>query len=358
MSSFFSQLSYSFGNEDWATEQQALQIKPRDTVLVITASGDRPLNLLTNDCKEVISIDANQQQNNLLELKVVAMQNLSFDKYLAFLGADPSDSRAETFKSLSSKMNPEAIKFWSKNHKLVSKGVLYQGSVERLTYHASKLIRLFRAKKIEQLFAFDNIEEQRKFVRDQWDTSAWKKFVEFMLNPIVNKFLIDDPGLQTYLGPQKPGIYIYQKMQNSLENHLAKQNTIMSFILLGKVNKEAFAPYLTKEGTSEIKKRLDKLTIKTGNVIDYLEAKKNPSIDCFSMSDIASYMSKEDFRRLLKGIIKKAKPGARFCLRQFLSYLEIPKDLERYFKRDYELEQRLEKEDRCFVYRFFSGTVV
>ena len=49
MTFFFSRLSYSFGNEDWRTEKRALGIRPHDQVLCITASGDRPLNLLARD---------------------------------------------------------------------------------------------------------------------------------------------------------------------------------------------------------------------------------------------------------------------------------------------------------------------
>ncbi len=67
MANFFERLSYSFGNEDWLTEQRALQISPNDSVICITASGDRPLNLLTSDCKEILAIDANPIQNHLLQ---------------------------------------------------------------------------------------------------------------------------------------------------------------------------------------------------------------------------------------------------------------------------------------------------
>lgn len=358
MSNFFSQLSYSYGNEDWITEQQALQIKPSDTVLCITASGDRPLNLLVNDCKEMVSIDANKQQNHLLKLKMAAMQHLSYEEYLAFLGAERSKKRLAALKSFSTNMDEEASQFWAENDRMIAKGVLYQGAVERITRYASRVLRCFRGKKIAKLFKIDDIEEQRRFVKEHWNTRAWKKFVELFCHPRITKLLIDDPGFQEYLGPVQPGVYFYQRMEASLETCLAKQNPIISFILKGKVGKEAFSPYLTQNGTKEIKKRLNRLTIKTQNVIDYLEKTHEPTFDCFSLSDIASYMSKEDFERLLRGIIKTAKPGARFCLRQFLSYLEIPADLQHHFQRDRDLEQRLEKEDKCFVYRFFTGTIM
>ncbi|HKZ00179.1 MAG TPA: DUF3419 family protein, partial [Rhabdochlamydiaceae bacterium] len=68
MANFYSRLSYSFGNEDWITELEALRIKPGDRVVCITASGDRPLHLLLADLGELVSVDANPFQNHLFEL--------------------------------------------------------------------------------------------------------------------------------------------------------------------------------------------------------------------------------------------------------------------------------------------------
>src|SRR5262245_40473083 len=100
MSNFFKRLSYSFGNEDWITEKEALKIQPQNRVLCITASGDRPLHLLLNECQEIVSLDANSTQNYLLDLKMQAIQHLDFEEYLAFLGVTPCSSRKETYKKL------------------------------------------------------------------------------------------------------------------------------------------------------------------------------------------------------------------------------------------------------------------
>src|SRR3989337_2234761 len=43
---FFKTLNYASVNEDWRTEAEALRPGPEDTVLCVTGSGDRPLDLL------------------------------------------------------------------------------------------------------------------------------------------------------------------------------------------------------------------------------------------------------------------------------------------------------------------------
>lgn len=357
MKSFFSLLRYSFGNEDWRTEEEALDIQPQDQVLCITASGDRPLNLLTRECQKIVCIDANSVQNHLLQLKVAALNALDYQTYLSFLGAIPGKGRKQTLQLLLPYMDSKAARFWIKHEKMVVKGVLYQGSVERLTSIAARMFSLVRGKKIKRLFGMNNIEEQRKFLREEWDSYFLRKFFNVILNTFLSRMIIEDPGLINYGCDIKPGNYIYDRIHTSLDRELAKKNPLLSLLLRGKVSQEAFSPYLTEMGTQAIKPRLSALEIHTADIIDYLESIAEPTFDVFSLSDVASYMSYPNFIRLLKGVIKTAKPGARFCLRQFLSSYEIPANLQSYFMRDKSLEKRLERLDNCFVYRFMTGTI-
>lgn len=357
MKNFFSLLRYSFGNEDWRTEEEALDIQPQDQVLCITASGDRPLNLLIRECQKIVCIDANPVQNHLLQLKAAAMQALDYEDYLAFLGAKPCKNRRQILQYLLPLMDPRTAYFWDKRRKMIAKGVLYQGAVERLTSIVSKVFALTRGKKVQRLFAMNNIEEQRKFLREEWDSRFLRKCFNLILNTFLSRMIIEDPGLTNFSGEIKPGNYIYDRINASLERELAKKNPLLSLLLKGKVSQEAFSPYLTEEGVQAIKSRLSVLEIRTVNILNYLESLSEPKFDVFSLSDVASYLSYPDFIRLLKGIIKTAKPGARFCLRQFLSSYEIPQNLQSYFVRDKSLEKRLERLDNCFVYRFMVGTI-
>lgn len=358
MTSFFSLLRYSYGNEDWKTEEIALNIQPEDKVLCITASGDRPLNLLARECKSIVCIDANQVQNFLLQLKIIAMENLEYEEYLSFLGATPSNKRKETLRYLLTKMDPNAASFWRKNEKMVIKGILYQGSVERLTFYAAKALSLARGKKVERLFTIHDLEEQKQFVRQEWDSYFWRQFFNVCLNPIFSRFIIKDPGLANIGTNINPGKYIYERIHSSLDRELANKNPLLSLLMRGYVTSEAYSPYLTREGTQVIKKRLSSLEIQTRDIIDYLDSLPGPTFDVFSLSDVVSYLNYPDFIRLLKNLIRTAKPGARFCLRQFLSSYEIPTNLQPFFKRDHALEKKLEEEDNCFVYRFSVGSIV
>jgi len=357
MADFYNRLSYSFGNEDWLTEQQALQLTPNDSVICITASGDRPLNLLTTDCKEILSIDANPIQNHLLELKSAAIKELDYDDYLAFLGLLDHPNRIELFQKLT--LPQEAKAYWNRQRGLIAKGIIYQGTIERLLFWLSKAIRTLRGSKAEELLAFDDLEQQRQFVNTQWETAKWKKSLELALNPFLTRLFVKDPGLYLSLDSSiSPGLYVQQRLNAYLNEHLAKKSHLLSLLLMGKVDKAAFSPHLLERGVNRIRARIHRLESKTANFIDYLESIDEERFDRFSVSDVASYLTASDFERFVKAIFKTAKPGARFCMRQFMSAHHFPKELAPYFKRDHHLEEELEKQDSCFVYRFITGEIV
>lgn len=358
MSVFFKRLNYSFGNEDWCTESKALKIKPHDRVVCITASGDRPLNLLMSECKEMVAVDLNQHQNQLLKLKAAAMYHLDFKDYLAFLENKKHLNCKKTLQGLSHLLSQDTVRYWNDHQKDLHKGILYQGAIEKWTKSISFFTKVFRKEKQKRLFAFDDIEQQKLFVQQEWDSPRWKKAFGIVLNPYITRYLFKDPGLHEFLDNSlHVGDYIYNRMNKSLEKSLAKENLLISLILLGKVLPAGYPPYLTEQGTHSIRKRLSKLSVVTANVIDYLESVPSSSIDAFSLSDIASYMDGKNFERLTHAISRAATPNARFCIRQFLSNHKIPTPLQSIFKRNHALEQELEHEDRCFVYRFLTGSI-
>lgn len=356
---FYSRLSYSIGNEDWTTERAALRIKPSDRILAITASGDRPLNLLSSECAQLVAIDANPFQNALCDLKRVALAELDYDHYLAFIGVRPSSHRLETYKNLENKLESASAACWKKYQGKIEKGILYEGSLERFLNMSSFFVRSILGAKVDRLFSTSTIEEQQVFIENTWNEKAWKRALGLVVNPIFTRFFFKDPGLYTYGGSSlKLSHYIHDRLLHGLKQFPIKENILISLICYGKVFEEGFSPYLTYEGTTLIKKRCEKLTLKTQNATAFLESVEEESFDCFSLSDIASYMKKEAFHRLCYALFKAARPGARFCIRQLLTTYTLPEELTPYLQRDEELEAKLEREDRCCVYRFLVGRVI
>lgn len=358
MARFYSRLSYSLGNEDCRTEHEALKIRPGDRVVCITASGDRPLHLLLADASEVVSIDPNQHQNHLLELKKAALKHLPYDQYIAFLGITPMDERLEVWDKIRESIPESSRAFWDRQSKSIDNGILYQGYVEKWCRRLSKVIGIMRGKKVKKLFQFRHLEEQQEFLANEWETKGLKLFFKCVLHPSITRLFIRDPGLYKHLGEGiDPSEYIYRRFHNYLNKHLAKDSPLASLVLLGEITNDNIPPYLSRLGAALIRSRVDRITHVNHDVATYLKNQPDASIDAFSLSGIASYIDKAAFKDLLKEVIRTAKPGARFCMRQFMSLQEIPEALAVSMQRDEDLEKRLEDEDRCFVYRFYAGSI-
>ncbi len=355
---FFSRLSYSFGNEDPQVERRALAIKSNDRTLCITASGDRPLHLLLDDCAEVVAIDLNETQNHLLALKAKAMEHLDYEQYVSFLGGSEDSQRLAKFQMLSPHLSESERMYWNDHKKLINKGVLYQGALEKMCSRISSILRVLRGKKVKKLFEIDDLEEQRHFVKNHWNSFFWRKSFDILFNSPFMRLVLKDPGIFAHLGEAvSPGKYLFQRFSNCLNKSLARENPLISMVLTGQVHPKAYPPYLTETGVETIKSRLHRLSWQTENVITFLEKSPDCHFDCFSLSDIASYMDKTNFQRLISAIYRTAKPGARFSMRQFMSDHSIQEPLVNSFVRDSKLEAGLEADELCFVYRFMAGVI-
>jgi S-adenosylmethionine-diacylglycerol 3-amino-3-carboxypropyl transferase len=220
------------------------------------------------------------------------------------------------------------------------------------------IIGKMRKKKMKQLFSFEDIEEQKKFIVEEWDNAIWKGAFAFALHPWITRLFLKDPGLYAHLGENiRPASYVRERINQGLGRHLAKDALLVNLVFKGKVPENALPPYLQPEGSSLIKQRIGRLKTQTQDVLTYLESMPDESFDAFSLSDVASYLSGKEFSRLTQAILRTARPGARFCVRQFMSNHQIPAELTNHFKRDESLEKKLEAEDNCFVYRFTVGEI-
>jgi S-adenosylmethionine-diacylglycerol 3-amino-3-carboxypropyl transferase len=335
-------MRYSLGNEDCRTEHEALRIRPGDKVVCVTASGDRPLHLLLADASEIACIDPNPAHNHLLVLKKAALKELSYEQYLAFLGLCPADNRRELWLRLRPSLTDSAKKFWDRRFRLIEKGVLYQGAIEKWCRRIAKVFKIVRKEKVSKLFSFCDLDKQREFL-EEWDAN-WVKHA----CSIVTKMLI--PGNSSH-------DYLHVRIQDYLRRHLAKDSPLLSLALRGEISKENLPPYLSRLGAALIRSRLDRISHEDIDILSYLKGQPACSIDVFSLSDVASYVDEKKFAEIVAEMVRTAKQGARFCIRQLLSEHRIPEVLKFSIRRDSHLEKKLEQEDRTFVYRFTTGVI-
>jgi S-adenosylmethionine-diacylglycerol 3-amino-3-carboxypropyl transferase len=101
---------------------------------------------------------------------------------------------------------------------------------------------------------------------------------------------------------------------------------------------------------------LDRVEIVTGSIHQSLEAYRGP-YSAYSLSDVGSYLSDDEYGRLWHAIIETAQPGARVCERQFLVKRPVPTEVVHRIRLDLEMERALEESDDSLFYTFVVAHV-
>lgn len=358
VSSFFATLNYSSCNEDWRTERRALQIGRGARVVCVTGSGDRPLHLLLDDPDSVVAVDANAAQGHLLKLKTAAMTSFPYRDYVGFLGLNPHDQREWMFDELAPRLDPDTRGYWHTERAAIRSGLLYAGRWERYYRRIARLSQSMRGKAIAQLFEFSDLDAQRAFVRDVWDRAWWRRVFDLLCSRLFSRLFLRDPAFYANVDPKmRIGEYIYDGMRASLGRFLARENFMLSLVFRGTLPADDLPPYLAGASFEPIRSRIGRIAVGTADIIDFLESAPLAAFTHFSLSDVPSYLDDVTFARLLRAVLHSAAPGARVCIREFLSRHPIPADIAPQLVRDTELEEELRRDDRAFAYRFIVGTV-
>lgn len=356
---FFASLNYSSVNEDWRTEAAALSVTGRDSVLCVTGSGARPLDLLALGPRRVVAIDAGPAQSALLELKAAALRALPFEAYARFLGLAAASRRERLglLDAVEPSLRAATAAFWRERRGVVARGVLWAGRWERYFRRVARLSRLLRPRRTARLFAFTDLEEQRRFVRARWDGKLALALARLALSPPAVAAFLRDPAFRARPGTSA-GALVHERMTAHLTRVLARESFMASLVLRGTLPAADLPPHLTPEGAARIRARLDRLETVTADAVDWLASpSRSGRFDAFSLSDLPSYLSPERFERLIEAIVSRAAPAARFCIRLFLVRPELAPGSLAGLRRDEALERQLAEEDHAFVYDFLAGRV-
>jgi len=345
-------LNYTSCNEDSMTEIRALDIAVTDTVLCITGSGGRVLNLLTQNPKKIVAIDFNPIQNWLLELKMAAIKNLNYDQYANFLGLRKCGERMRLFEAVKHDLSQSCRDYWEVNHRMISRGIIYQGRYEKQCKYISTILKETNEDQISEMFKFNDLEKQKDFYEKEWDFSVLKNNSDFQFSkdfdPVLSLQLDYDYEVDNFIG----------MLDKSFKTHLLKDNYLLSLFIDGNYQRTANLPLcLQEEHFNTIKLNIDHIEIVTGDMITYLQ-RCEECFDKFSLSDVQSYLSEEAFHQLYQAVINVATHNSIICARSFIFNRTIPTEFKNIIKRDFELERTLQNEDLAsFLYRIIVASI-
>jgi S-adenosylmethionine-diacylglycerol 3-amino-3-carboxypropyl transferase len=352
-------ISYSSCNEDSACELRALRPGPGQRLFCVTAGGGRVLDLVAEGPDEVWAVDLNPSQNHLLELKIAGILELCYPEYLEFLGVRPNSERLATYARLRHRLTPEAQEYFDDRQRMLKAGVIYQGLLERFLAHVIvPVVRTLRPFWVRRLMAATTIEEQRRLVREP-GTRLWRALVGTLCRRRFLDWFSGEAGFWRYI-PAEIALHtrIVENIFGYLENHLARDNHLVSLIFCGRyINEKALPPYLRPETFARLRAALahTRMRLVTGTVGDVLHQAPSGFFDGFALSDIGSYLDDVSFCGLFEQVMRTGRKGARLCSRGILYHRELPVECARRVRRERELEREFARDDASMVHDFLVG---
>lgn len=254
-------------------------------ILSIASAIDNSLIFLTRDNTFVTAIDYNDAQLFLSKLKIAAFKHLSYEEVLSFFGI--KKRQKEIFLKIEQYLDKDVYDFFKKYEtEIFQKGLINLGKFEGYFKIVKKYLFLtIGKKKVEKLFSFDTIEEQRIYYQ-----SFDNFFYRFLFKVLSSKkFLMKGRDSYKFSFVSKDAYGILKKnFDDGFNNSLLKNNPYMQYVFLNKFL--TLPPYLKKENFEKIKSNIANIDIMKGNIFTFQTKKQ---FDFLNMSDVFEYSSEE-----------------------------------------------------------------
>jgi S-adenosylmethionine-diacylglycerol 3-amino-3-carboxypropyl transferase len=350
----FKDVLYANCWEDPRLDRAALGIGQDDVVLSITSGGCNLLAFLLDDPRKVIALDVNPHQGYLLELKMAAIRRLSYDRVLEFFGVRPCSTRAACYRQrLRPCLSGDAARFWDGHTRKIARGIIHAGRYERyMRLLRRTLVAGFGKRRlIMRMFEADGPAARERLFREKWQGVWWSLLTGVMLSRGLNSLLFDKAFFAYLDRDFSFGRHFAAKAERALVRLPMKENTFLSYILLGRFYDEAHLPvYLRRESFPVIRDRLDRVEIVTDSCERFFAGLEDSTISKFNFSNIFEWMSPAAFESLLRETVRVARDRAVLTYRNLLVFRERPPSLGGLIRSRQDLAKALQGSDLSFIY--------
>lgn len=327
-----SDIRYAQCWEDADILLQALNIQPGFTCLSIASGGDNALAILSRGPRKVFAIDLNAAQLAVLELRVAAYRELKHAELLALHGSAESRKRQELYQRCRKYLSNSARAYWDQRPHLIEAGF---GSAGRLEHY----FRIFRnwvlpltesRCLIERFLTEKSGPERVRLYDSEWNNLRWRLLLSIFCSRLVMGRLGRDPELFRYVKGS-----VAQRMLKRTRHAMTildpTVNPYLHWIFTGQHRDGALPFALRAENFDAIRAHLDRLEWRCCTLEELLEDPPD-AFDAFNLSDIFEYISAESYERLLRLLIRAAKPRARLAYWNLLVPRSRPESLAKELK--------------------------
>ena len=349
----FSGIRYAQCWEDADILLEALNIRPGFACLSIASAGDNTLALLSKRPSKVLAIDFNPAQLAALELRVAAFRELRHPEVLVLIGSVEGDSRKELYARCRKHLSSAAKDYWDQRPGLIQAGIGSAGRLESYfrTFRTRVLPVIHNRHRVEELLAKKSSLERVRFYESEWNNLRWRVLLRIFFSRLVAGKLGRDPEFFRYV-EGKVAERVLQRMRYAMTELDPATNPYLHWIFKGRHQHGALPFALRAENFQTIRAHLDRLEWHCCSLEVFLERPPD-AFDAFNLSNVFEYISVESYERLLRLIIRAAKPNARLAYWNLLVPRRRPESMSAFLKPLKQLSDGLFARDKAFLYSAF-----
>ena len=274
-------------------------------ILCIASGGDLAFACLAAGATNVVAIDVNPAQAYLVELKVAAFRKL---EYREILGAMTRDARP-FYDCLRTDLSEGARKYFDARPQRLARGLQNAGKIDESIRRLMRVFHLFvhRETRVRRLL--------EKGDMDGWSSRRWRAALGLLLSRTTLTAVFGKR-----FGEAAPTGYAGDfriEMERVLRDLPPQTNPFAWQCFTGTYPPGVLPNWLTEEGAEKVRRNLARLTLKVGDIIEFLAESGPESFDRIYLSNILDGAGTEYKESLAKALAPALKPGGDAVSRSF-----------------------------------------
>jgi S-adenosylmethionine-diacylglycerol 3-amino-3-carboxypropyl transferase len=316
---------YSQVWEDHALVEEGLAVGPGDDVLSIASAGCNALSMLLREPKSVLAIDLNPVQVALVELKLRAIETLTWENLLGFLGIAPHENRVALYERVRPQLGNRARAYWDTQEEVLAAGVHWSGRLEAFFrgFYAEVLPSVPGAATLTQLLQLDDPAAQtRLFDRLLGSAGERGERGERDLRSAFTSYFTRerlasegrDPRQMRYVEAMDVAGFFWDRFRWVLTALPARGNFYLHSFLTGRyADLGSLPPYLRRENHARLRSLLPRMSVELVDVEGALHERPVSTFSKTNLSDLFEYLSDEATDALFATIGERLRAGGRAC---------------------------------------------
>lgn len=363
----FKGLVYAQIWEDPVVDMEGLAIHPDARVMCIASGSCNALSYLTANPASVTAVDLNRAHVALGRLKIAAIRHLpSYERFHRFFAHADHKENAEVYKTMiAPHLDRESRAYWEKRDlrgrrriSYFTRGIYRQGLLGNFIGLAHVFAKLYKID-LGKLLEAQTLEEQREVFERELAPVFEKKFIRWLTDQPASLFGLGIPPAQfEHLAGDERMAEVLRRRLEKLACDFAVQDNYFAWQAFGRgynrSESAALPPYLQRANWEAMKERIGRLDVTRANMVDWIGAREEASMDRFVLLDAQDWMNNAQLDDLWARITRASRPGARVLFRTAAEPSLLPGRLDdailskwRYLE---ELSADLTRRDRSSIY--------